>query len=69
MSDTGLAPYARGLRAFFDGDEATVLRVRRDDGLVMPLPVRHFFRPAAELTPIERLALRACRGPVLDVGA
>jgi hypothetical protein len=72
MGRTGvpaLAPFGRALRAFFQGDAAATLLIRRDDGLVAQLPVRHFFRPPGEFTDIERRALDSCRGRVLDTGA
>jgi SAM-dependent methyltransferase len=64
-----MAPYGEALRAFYGGEREATILVRRDDGLELPLPVSHFFRAESEFTRLERLALGACRGPVLDVGA
>lgn len=64
-----MAPFAHALEAFFAGDDGASVIIRRDDGLEVPLPARHFFRTEAELSAIDRHALDECRGRVLDAGA
>jgi SAM-dependent methyltransferase len=64
-----MTPHGLALRAFFGGESSAQLIVRRDDGLEIPLPVSHFFRPPAEFSPIETAALEHCQGRVLDIGA
>jgi len=68
-NSAALAPFGVALLACFGGDETCTLLLRRDDGLTVPLPVRHFFRPPAEFSATEQLALASCHGRVLDVGA
>lgn len=64
MSVFGLA-----LQAYADGDTGAVLGLERDDGAVTQVPVEVFFRQPSDWFPIEREALRCCRGWILDVGA
>ena len=69
MDPSAMAPYGLALEAFFRGDTEAQVLVRRDDGLALPLPIGHFFRPPSAFSPIEVAALDRCRGRVLDVGA
>ena len=69
MADAAMTPHGLALRAFFEGDRDACLLTRRDDGFEAPIPVHHFFRDPAAFSPLERAALDACRGSVLDVGA
>lgn len=64
-----MLPYARALRAYYAGDVAADLVMRRDDGPAYPLPPAHFYRTEADISPLEAAALALCRGRVLDVGA
>jgi len=64
-----MEPFGAALRACHDGDAVAELLLRRDDGQETPLPIRHFFRPPTEFTPIENAAIELCRGRVLDIGA
>ena len=61
--------FGKALRAFSRGEQGAVLNIRRDDGLVSPLPVGHFFRDQRQFTRLETTALALCRGTILDVGA
>ncbi len=61
--------YGAALEAFVRGDHEAILTLERDDGLVSEVPVRVFFHGPGDWFPIETLALRRCRGRVLDVGA
>ncbi len=69
MDPDAMTPHGLALLAYFQGEAAAQLIVRRDDGVEYPLPVSHFFRSAAEFSAIEVAALRLCRGHVLDIGA
>lgn len=69
MPAESMAPHGKALLAFFEGDHAADLIIRRDDGLESTLPVRHFFRPIAEFSRLELAALDHCSGTILDVGA
>lgn len=69
MDPAAMAPHGRALVAYFDGNLDAELLVRRDDGREERVPVRYFFRPPEEFSPIETTALDACRGHVLDIGA
>lgn len=69
MDPAAMAPHGRALLAYFEGDLDAELLVRRGDGREERLPVRYFFRPPEEFSPLERTALDACREHVLDVGA
>lgn len=69
MNRESMGPHGRALLAYFEGDTSAELILRRDDGLASPLPVRHFFRGPGEFSPLERTALDACRGRILDIGA
>jgi SAM-dependent methyltransferase len=64
-----LAPHGLALLAYFEGQAMAQLIVRRDDGIEVPVPVSHFFRPSTEFSPVEVAALEHCRGHVLDAGA
>jgi len=69
MNHQAMEPYGAALLAYYQGDTNATLLVRRDDGQETPLPIRHFFRPPSEFTPLETAALDHCRGRILDVGA
>ncbi len=64
-----MVPHGLALLAYFHGESAAQLVVRRDDGVQHYLPASHFFRPPAEFSPIEVAALECCHGHVLDIGA
>jgi SAM-dependent methyltransferase len=68
----GRGPFGRALlehhRGGSDGPDQP-LRLHSDLGEVDELPARFFFRDEEELGRLERIALQACRGRVLDVGA
>lgn len=69
MDPDAMVPHGLALRAYFGGDSEAQLRIRRDDGLEVPLPVAVFFRSPDEFSSIEMAALERCRGHVLDIGA
>jgi SAM-dependent methyltransferase len=61
--------HGAALLAYLDGDASAYEIIRRDDGLETPLPVSHYFRMPEDFSGIERAALDACVGHILDVGA
>ena len=64
-----MAPFGSALLAFLGGDGDAELTLRRDDGLVVPMPMTAFFRGSDEFSDIETAALDCCHGRVLDGGA
>jgi SAM-dependent methyltransferase len=69
MNPEAMIPFALAVRAYFQGETEAQISIRRDDGFEIALPVRHFFRSASDFLPVEVMALRHCRGHVLDIGA
>jgi SAM-dependent methyltransferase len=69
MDPQAMTPYGLALLAYFEGETAAQLLIRRDDGIEATLAMSHFFRPPAEFSPIEVAALERCHGHVLDIGA
>jgi len=69
MDPNALRPHGLAMNAYFRGESAAQLTIRRDDGLEDSVPLSYFFRPSAEFSAIEQAALERCRGRVLDVGA
>jgi SAM-dependent methyltransferase len=69
LKPSAMDPYASALTAYLEGDSSATLIIRRDDGFAAQIPVAHFFRDAREFSSIERAAIAACYGHVLDVGA
>jgi SAM-dependent methyltransferase len=69
MDPIVLKPYGLALKAYFHGQSAAQLTIRRDDGIEESMPVSQFFRSPTEFSAIEQAALERCRGSVLDVGA
>ncbi|MBI4584717.1 MAG: methyltransferase domain-containing protein [Planctomycetes bacterium] len=69
MDPKAMEPHGLALLAYFEGDAAAELIIRRDDGQESSLPAGYFFREPAEFTSIEKTALARCKGHVLDVGA
>lgn len=53
---------------FHEGNDSASFVINRDDGFHQRVPVSIFFADA-ELPSLERAALDACRGRILDIGA
>ncbi len=64
-----MRPFGRALAAYLEGDSEAEVILRRDDGLEVALRAGLFFRAPEEFSEIERIALEACGGRVLDIGA
>jgi SAM-dependent methyltransferase len=69
METKSMDPYGQALLDFHHGEAAAAIQVRRDDGLVNPLPAAVFFRKPPEFSPLEKTAQELCRGYILDIGA
>lgn len=69
MNPKAMDPYGDALLAYFEGQTSAALILRREDGFEAAMPVSHFFREPVAFTPLERAALQACHGHVLDAGA
>jgi SAM-dependent methyltransferase len=63
------APHAAAMRAYVEGDERATIVVHDDFGERDEHPIAYFFRAPDAFPPIERAAVAACRGRVLDAGA
>jgi SAM-dependent methyltransferase len=61
--------HGRALGHWFAGDHDARVDVIDDAGEIDPVQVELFFRAPDQLEPWERIALDACRGKVLDLGA
>lgn len=59
----------RALLDYFLGKEEVPLKLYTSYGVEEEMPVDVFFREREDFSKLERLALRSCRGKVLDVGA
>ena len=68
MNPEAMELFGKALRAFSRDEPGAVLNIRRDDGVVSPLPASYFFREERDFTRLESVALSRCRGSVLDVG-
>lgn len=62
-------PQARALLAYLDGDPDAAVHVHCADGESEVVRAAEFFRPADAFQEWERVALDACRGRVVDLGA
>jgi SAM-dependent methyltransferase len=71
MDDASLAwdPLGRALRAYLGGARDELLQVSVDGGEEEVLPAATFFRESSAFEPWEQMALAACHGRVLDLGA
>jgi 2-polyprenyl-3-methyl-5-hydroxy-6-metoxy-1,4-benzoquinol methylase len=61
-------PHGQSLLDYLHGDTEAVITVHSAGGQTTVVPVKIFFRAAAEF-PLEAAALDLCRGRVLDIGA
>jgi SAM-dependent methyltransferase len=64
-----MTPFGLALRSYFSGVKDAGVIIRREDGLIAPLPASYFFRNESGLSDIESEALKRCRGHVLDIGS
>lgn len=69
MSVPAMDPHGLALLAYQEGDADAALTLLRDDGVENAIPASYFFRGPEAFSAIERAALGACRGRVLDIGA
>ncbi|MCG6957776.1 MAG: class I SAM-dependent methyltransferase [Gemmatimonadetes bacterium] len=66
---TAWGPLDAALAAYEGGREDAALTVRTDVADPEEMTVAHFYRAPTDMGPVERTALAAARGRVLDVGA
>jgi SAM-dependent methyltransferase len=69
MNPDAMVPFGQALLDYAEGFTDAELRIRRDDGLTVPVRVSSFFRSREQFSEIEREALDRCSGLILDVGA
>jgi SAM-dependent methyltransferase len=69
MNPQSMKPFGMAIDAYFEGDKAVELIMRRDDGQQFPVPVGVFFRDPSKFSAIDQAAVELCTGRVLDVGA
>lgn len=69
MSAHPCTPHALAMEAYHRGDRGATIVVHDDFAGREEHPVAYFFREPAAFAEWERIALDACRGWVLDVGA
>ncbi len=63
-----MKPFGLAIKDYYAGDAKVAVKIYRDDGEVNDLAIASFFRSPTEI-PLDKVALEACRGRVLDVGA
>ena len=69
MNPKAMEPHGRALMAYFNGDAEAAVLIRLEGGDERQVGAGVFFRSLEEFTTIEKTALQACRGHVLDTGA
>ena len=69
MDTEAMEPYGQSLLDFFNRNIPAKVVVNRDDGFTGDLLASVFFRKPSEFSPLEQMAMKLCRGWVLDVGA
>lgn len=61
--------YGKGLLSYLNGNKKTKYTVMSDVAATERWPISLFFRDYEEMPPLEKIALNACSGRVLDIGA
>jgi 2-polyprenyl-3-methyl-5-hydroxy-6-metoxy-1,4-benzoquinol methylase len=64
-----MEPFGLALREYWEGNRLAKVIFHRDDGLVDDYFVSHCFRKPKDFTALEKKALEACSGRLLDIGA
>lgn len=64
-----ISPYAAAIKDFHQSGESDLLKLNTSYGTPEEMPVWYFFRAYEEMTELEQIALAACEGNILDVGA
>ncbi|MDG1572163.1 methyltransferase domain-containing protein [Robiginitalea sp. M366] len=60
--------FGKALTDYLEGDHRATLTSHSSFGEAEPVPVSHFFRGFRDMPELERLALEAAKGKVLDIG-
>jgi len=63
-----MKPFGLAIKDYYAGDTKATVRFYRNDGEISDLAISSFFRSPTAV-PLDKAALEACRGRVLDVGA
>ncbi len=63
-----MKPFGLAIKDYYAGDTRATVKISRDDGEVNDLAIASFFRSPTAI-PLDKAALEACCGRVLDVGA
>src|SRR5687768_11808684 len=62
-------PMGLALEAYLNGDKTATIKVISSIAEDDKIPVSYLFRSFNEMPELEQMALEACRGKVLDIGA
>lgn len=62
-------PHGLALKAYSEGNKKAAIAIHMDDDTVTYMPVEIYFRTESGFPEIEKIALKLCKGSVLDVGA
>ncbi len=62
-------PHGKAIWAFWKGEKEASIGILMDDGEEVFMPASIYFRAWNEMPELEKIALQACKGKVLDVGA
>jgi len=68
MTAEAMKPFGMAIKDYDAGDIKAAVRFFREDGEITDLAVSSFYRSPTAI-PLDKAALEACRGRVLDVGA
>ena len=69
MNPLAMEPFGLALLDYYNGNSNAEILFRRDDGKEVVLPVSYFFRNSDDFSIIENMAVKLCKGRVLDIGA
>jgi tRNA G37 N-methylase Trm5 len=69
MKQKGMEPFGEALKDFYNGEKNVEITLIRDDGFEFNVPIGYFFRSPKDFSKVEKVAIRLCKGKVLDMGA
>lgn len=62
-------PHGLALKAYSEGNKTATINIHMDDASITSMPIEIYFRKEDDFPEIEKIALKLCKGSVLDVGA